>query len=143
MPKQKQPVTPKQHTYPSDLTNKQWQLLAPLFKTSSSEPARRYPVRQVLNAIFYVNRTGCQWAYLPPNFPPWKAVYNQFARWQKNGTWDYVHDTLRDKTRTAASRNMQPTAAVIDAQSTKTTEKGGYVAMTLVRKSKDGNGTSL
>lgn len=139
MPKQKQPKT---HTYPSDLTDPQWQLLAPLFASSSSEPARKYPVRQILNAIFYVNRTGCQWAYLPPNFPPWKAVYNQFARWQQNGTWDRVHDTLRDKTRTTASRNPQPSAAVIDAQSTKTTEKGGLVAMMLVRRSKEENDTS-
>jgi putative transposase len=139
MPKQK---PSKSHTYPSDLTDKQWQLLAPLFAASDTEPARKYPVRLVLNAIFYVNRTGCQWAYLPPNFPPWKAVYNQFSRWQKNGTWDRVHDTLRDKTRTLANRNMQPTAAVIDAQSTKTTEKGGLVAMMLVRKSKDENDTS-
>jgi putative transposase len=140
MAKQKQPI---QHGYPSNLTDAQWELLAPLFQASSAEPARVYPVRDVLNAIFYVNRTGCQWDYLPPNFPPWKAVYNQFDRWRKNGTWDKVHDALRDKLRTTASRKPQPTAAVIDAQSTKTTEKGGLVAMTLVRRSKAENGTSL
>jgi len=139
MPKQK---PSKPHTYPSDLTDAQWKLLSPLFEASDAEPARKHPVRSVLNAIFYVNRTGCQWAYLPPDFPPWKAVYNQFSRWQKNGTWDRVHDTLRDRTRTAVGRNVQPTAAVIDAQSTKTTEKGGLVAMMLVRRSKDENGTS-
>lgn len=133
---------PKQHRYPSDLTDAQWKLLEPLFESSSAEPARVHNVRDVLNAIFYVNRTGCQWDYLPPNFPPWKAVYNQFSRWQKNGMWDKVHDTLRDRLRTTASRNPQPTAAVIDAQSTKTTEKGGLVAMTLVRRSKGGNDTS-
>lgn len=138
MLKQKQP---KEHDYPSNLTDKQWLLLAALFASSDSEPARKYPVRSVLNAIFYVNRTGCQWAYLPPNFPPWKAVYNQFGRWQKDGTWDRVHDTLRDKTRTRASRNPQPTAGVIDAQSTKTTEKGDLQAMMLVRRSKGGNDT--
>jgi putative transposase len=140
MPKQKQP---KQHSCPSDLTDKQWALLVPLFETSSTEPARIYPVRWVLNAIFYVNRTGCQWNFLPDSFPPWPVVYNQFRRWQKNGTWDRVHDTLRDKLRTTASRNPQPTAAVIDAQSTKTTEKGGYVAMMLVRRSRAGNDTYL
>jgi putative transposase len=139
MSKQKQP---KKHRYPSDLTDTQWKLLTPLFASSITEPARVYAVRYVLNAIFYVNRTGCQWNYLPPNFPPWKAVYNQFDRWKKNGTWDKAHDTLRDKLRTTASRNPQPTAAVIDAQSTKTTEKGGLQAMMLVRKSKVGNGTS-
>lgn len=142
MSKQKQTTAAKQHRYPSDLTDAQWELLALLFESSSTEPARVYAVRHVLNAIFYVNRTGCQWNFLPPDFPPWKAVYNQFVRWQKNDTWEKVHDTLRDKLRTTASRNPQPTAAVIDAQSTKTTEKGGLVAMMLVRKSKDANGTS-
>jgi putative transposase len=129
MPKQKQP---KPHVYPSNLTDAQWALPSPLFATNETEPARKYPVRSVLNAIFYVNRTGCQWNFLPPDFPPWPVVYNQFRRWQKNGTWDKVHDTLRDKLRTTASRNPQPTAAVIDAQSTKTTEKGGYVAMMIL-----------
>jgi putative transposase len=139
MPKQKQS---NPHHYPSDLTDVQWQLLAPLFELSSTEPARVYPVRRVLNAIFYVNRTGCQWNFLPDSFPPWPVVYNQFRRWQQNGTWDKVHDTLRDKLRTTTGRNPQPTAAVIDAQSTKTTEKGGYEAMMLVRRSKGVNGTS-
>lgn len=143
MSKQKHSKAAKSHTYPSDLTDEQWRSLAPLFEFSSSEPARVYPVRHILNAVFYVNRTGCQWNFLPPDFPPWKAAYNQFRRWQKNGAWDKVHDTLRDKLRTTASRNPQPTAAVIDAQSTKTTEKGGLVAMMLVRKSKGVNGTSL
>lgn len=143
MPKQKlSRKQPKRHSYPSDLTDAQWELLSPLFADSDTQPARVYPVRQILNAIFYVNRTGCQWNFLPDSFPPWKAVYNQFDRWQKNGMWDKVHDTLRDRLRTTASRNPQPTAAVIDAQSTKTTEKGGLVAMMLVRKSKVGNDTS-
>lgn len=142
MSKQKQFKKAKEQFYPSDLTDKQWEILVPLFEVSSVEPARKHPVRDVLNAIFYVNRTGCQWDYLPPNFPPWPAVYNQFRRWQHNGTWDKVHDTLRDKLRTTASRNPQPTAAIIDAQSTKTTEKGGLKAMMLVRKPRAENDTS-
>lgn len=143
MSKYKQVKITKQHAYPSDLTDAQWKLLAPLFEMSSTEPARKYLVRQVLNAIFYVNRTGCQWSFLPNSSPPWPVVYNQFRRWQKNGTWDRVHDRLRDRLRTTASRSPQPTAAVIDAQSTKTTEKGDLQAMMLVRKSKAGNGISL
>lgn len=134
-----QKITPR---YPSDLTDKQWQLLEPLFCASSQEPARVYPVRGIVNAIFYVNRTGCQWDFLPSDLPPWKVAYNQFHRWRQNGTWDRVHDTLRDNTRTLASRNPQPTAAIIDAKATLTTEKGGYVAMMLVRRSKVGNDTS-
>ena len=139
MPKQTKTYS---HSYPSDLSEKQWQLLVPLFGASLTEPARIYPVRDVVDAIFYVNRTGCQWNFLPDSFPPWKSVYDQFQKWQKNGTWDKVHDRLRDKLRTTASRNPQPTAAIIDAQSTKTTEKGGLVAMMLVRRSKAGKGTS-
>ncbi len=139
MPKQ---ILVKTHRYPSDLSDAEWRLLEPLFAASAAEPARKHSVRSVLNAIFYVNRTGCQWNFLPPDLPPWPAVYNQFRRWQSNGTWDKVHDALRDKLRTTASRNPQPTAAVIDAQSTKTTEKGGLVAMMLVRRSKAGNDTS-
>ncbi len=142
MSKQKQFKKAKEQFYPSDLTDAQWELLVPLFELSVTEPSRVYAVRDVLNAIFYVNRTGCQWNFLPPNFPPWKAVYNQFGRWQKNGTWDKVHNTLRDKLRTTASRNSQQTAAVIDAQSTKTTEKGGLKAMMLVRKPKAENDIS-
>lgn len=137
MPKQKV----YKHSYRSDLTDAQWKLLEPLFTESIAEPARVHPVRDVLDAIFYVNRTGCQWDYLPSDLPPWRSAYIQFQTWQKSGIWDKVHDTLRDKLRTTASRNPQPTAAVIDAQSTKTTEKGGLQAMMLVRKSKDENGT--
>jgi len=128
--------------YPSDLSDTQWSLLEPLFEDSRTQPARVHPVWLVINAIFYVNRTGCQWSFLPPNFPPWKAVYNQFQRWQKNGTWDKVHDTLRDQARTTASRNIQPTAGIIDAQSTKTTEKGGLEAMMLVRRLRAEKGIS-
>jgi putative transposase len=142
MSKQKPFKKAKEQFYPSDLTDMQWELLTPLFEVSINEPARIHGVRDVLNAIFYVNRTGCQWNYLPPNFPPWPAVYNQFRRWQNDGTWDKVHDTLRDKLRTKAGRKPQPTAAVIDAQSTKTTEKGGLKAMMLVRKPRDVNDIS-
>ncbi len=131
-----------QHKYRSDLTDAQWELLRPLFADSIAEPARIHPVRDVLDAIFYINRTGCQWDYLPSDLPPWRSAYAQFQKWQKNGTWDKVHDTLRDRLRTTASRKPQPTAAVIDAQSTKTTEKGGLKAMMLVRKSKGANDTS-
>ena len=142
MAKQKQFKKAKEQFYPSDLTDAQWELLLPLCKDSIDEPARTYPVRVMLNVIFYTNRTGCQWSFLPPNFPPWPTVYGQFRRWQKNGTWDKVHDTLRDRLCTTASRNPQPTAAVIGAQSTKTTEKGGHEAIMLVRKPKAESDTS-
>lgn len=142
MTKQKQAKKASEQFYPSDLTDKQWELLLPLFQDSANEPARVHSVRGVLNAIFYVNRTGCQWNFLPPNFPPWPVVYNQFRRWRMNGTWDKVHDTLRDRLRTTASRAPQPTAAIIDAQSTRTTEKGGLKAMMLVRKPRGGKDTS-
>jgi len=71
----------------------------------------------IVNAILYVNRTGCAWRYLPKDFPPWRTVYGYFAAWRDNGVLQQVHDQLRDAARAAAGRDPQPTAAVIDSQS--------------------------
>jgi transposase len=76
-----------------------------------------HPRRVIVNAILYVNRTGCAWRYLPKNFPPWRTVYGYFAAWRDNGVLQQVHDQLRAAARTAAGRDPQPTAAVIDSQS--------------------------
>jgi len=90
----------------------------------------RLPRRELLNAIFYVLRTGCQWRYLPQSYPRWTSVYSCFRRWSLNGTWDKVVESLRVEVRYAQGRKAIPTAAVIDTQSVKTTEKGGLVALT-------------
>lgn len=77
-------------------------------------------MREIVNAILYVNRTGIPWEYLPHDFPPHKTVYDYYAKWEADGTTQQVHDLLRDKTRRAHGRRAEPTAAVIDAQSVKT-----------------------
>ena len=75
--------------------------------------------RVIVNAILYVNRTGCAWRYLPSDFPPWRTVYGYFKRWRDDGTLQQLHDQLRDQARIAAGRDPRPTAAVIDSQSVK------------------------
>jgi putative transposase len=112
--------------YPTDLTDAQWEILEPLVPAPQPilQPAK-YTRREILNAIFYVNRAGCQWRMLPHDFPPWESVYGYFYQWRKDGTWQKINDALRRQTRKRAGRNPEPTAAIIDSQSAKTTEMGG------------------
>jgi transposase len=78
---------------------------------------RVWPVRRIVEAILYLDRTGCAWRYLPGDFPPWQTVYGYFAAWRDDGTLTRLHDELRAQVRAAAGRNAEPTAAVIDSQS--------------------------
>ena len=121
--------------YPSDLTDAQWAMLAPLLpgRKATGRPPR-LDRREVVNAILYVLRTGCQWRYLPEGFPNWNTVYWYFARWQEDGTWERVNDLLRRRVRQAQGRDPEPSAAIIDSQSVKTTEKGETAATTPARK---------
>lgn len=125
----------KRTSYPTDLTDKEWRILAPLIPPPKSGGRKReVEVRAVLNAIFYLLRTGCAWRLLPNDFPKWRTVYDYFRKWKRDGTWKKVHDALRNKVRIQAGRKIQPTAGIIDSQSVKTVEKGGFVAMTLVKR---------
>jgi len=124
----KQTKTYKHH-YPSDLTDKQWSTLEPLLNLDPNEPARVYDMRDIVDAIFYLNRTGCTWRYLPENLPPWQNVQYYFYKWTDNGTWVRVNTALRKLVRLASGRKPEPTAGSIDAQSVKTTEKRGSLTL--------------
>jgi len=119
--------------YASDMSAAQWQIVAPVLRAATRQPGQ-VSRRAILDAIFYVQRTGCQWRYLPKTYPNWKTVYSCFWRWQKSGVGDTVLVALQKQVRVAQERDALPTVAVIDSQSAKTTEKGGLVAMTATKK---------
>jgi putative transposase len=121
--------------YPTDLTDAQWQHLEPL--VPAPQPGGRpvlHPRREILNAIFYVLRSGESWRMLPHDLPPWQTVYYYFRRWRRDGVWDRLNAALRTQLRTALNRHPDPSAAILDSQSVKTTEKGGSAASTVARK---------
>ena len=117
----------KKDVYESDLSDAQWGLVAPVLHQAVGRVGR-ISRREILNAIFYVHRTGCQWRFLPHSYPHWKTVYSCFWRWQRSGAWDAVLESLRVEVRYAQGRSAHPTAASVDSQSVKSTEKGGLVA---------------
>jgi putative transposase len=121
--------------YPSDLTDAEWMMLAPLLPPPKrlGRPAT-IERREVVNAILYVLRTGCQWRYLPEGFPNWNTVYWYFVRWTDDGTWERVNDALRRRLRMHLGRDPEPSAAVLDSQSVKTTERGALAATTRTRR---------
>ena len=111
--------------YPSDMTDAQWELLADLFPEAKTGRPREVSIPDVVDAIFYVNRTGVQWRYLPHDFPRWDVVYSYFRKWGKDGTWDKVQRVLREGVRQTAGREATPSLACVDSQSVKGTECGG------------------
>jgi len=107
------------------MTDAQWELLADLFPEAKTGRPREVSIPDVVDAIFYVNRTGVQWRYLPHDYPRWDVVYSYFRKWGKDGTWDKVQRVLREGVRQTAGREAIPSLACVDSQSVKGTECGG------------------
>jgi transposase len=121
--------------YPSDLTDAQWARLEPLLPAvrPGGRP-RAHPLREVVDALRYVLRGGIAWRALPHDYPPWQTVYHYFRAWRLDGTWERLNDELRELVRERAGRTAQPSAGILDSQSSKTTEKGGLAATTGLRR---------
>lgn len=134
--------TGRGRVYPSDVSDAEWAVVAPLLNGARGPTPDPEQQRAKFNAVLYIARTGCPWRYLPHDFPPWNTVAQTFYRWVERGVWTRIQDTLRRQIRVAAGREEEPSAAIIDSQSVKTTEKGGSGDSTPARRSRDASGTS-
>jgi len=121
--------------YPTDLSDQEWEVLGPLVPPvkSGGRPAD-YTRREILDAILYVLRSGCQWRMLPHDLPYWKTVYTYYRDWRLDGSWERIHNVLRKELREEEGRHVEASAAILDSQSVKTTEKGGRVGTMRARK---------
>ena len=117
-------MTKSSPTYPTDLQYSEWLLIAEFFPTYRRGRPCKWTRRLIVNAIWYVTRTGCQWRTLPKEYPPWPTVYGYFRRWTRSGVWARVNATLVAQVRTRQGRAAQPSAAISESQSVKTSEGG-------------------
>jgi len=129
-------ANPIRKPYPSDLSDAEWEVMQTLIPQPKGFG---HPVevdfREILNGIFYVQRTGCQWEMMPHDLPPYSTVYRYFQKWQRKGGWQQMHDLAREKLRTKLGREPESTVAIADSQSVKTTEKRGRsTVLTVVRR---------
>jgi transposase len=134
--------------YPSDLTDEEWALIAPVIpRAKRGGNKRTVDVREVVNGLMYVLSTGCQWRAMPKDLPPRSTVNHYFCRWDHDGTLGRLHHALYVRCREQAGREVSPTAAIIDSQSVKSAEKGGARltrrALMAARRSRARSATSL
>jgi putative transposase len=127
-------------TYSSDLDDLQWNAIEPLIPPAKpGGRPRSVNMREILNSILYVLRSGCAWRMMPHDLPIWSTVYDYFRQFRKGGVWQRIHDALRAQVRREQGREESPSAAIIDSQSVKTTEKGGLMGMMRARRSMGAN----
>jgi putative transposase len=134
-------------TYPTDLTDAEWAVLKPLVPAPKCGPPKggrpvTHDRRAIVNGIIYALRAGGAWRMFPHDLPPWQTVYDYVRQWKRDGAWERIHAALRGKLRALQGKDPTPSAAVLDRQSVKTTEKGGAGATTLVSSSRAANATS-
>lgn len=132
-------------SYATDLSEAQWARVEALLPRHGGSGGRgrpaKHPRRRMLEAMLYLERTGCQWRNLPHDFPPWSSVWELFWRWRQKGVLKAVHRALRDQCRQRTGRPAAPSAAILDSQSVQTTEKGGRAASTRAKRSRAASAT--
>src|SRR5574341_289197 len=117
--------------YPTDLTDAQWERIESLIPpTRWGGRPREVNMREIMNGIFYLTRSGCSWRMLPHDLPPWGTVHYYYRKFRLGGIWQKIHDALRDEVRKAEGREVSPSAAILDSQSVKTKDLGGLEVMT-------------
>ena len=125
-------------TYPSDLRDEEWALLDPLIpRARKAGRPEKYPKRAILNAIFYLVRSGCAWRMLPSDLPPWKLVWHYFAHWKKQGVWAQLNDALRDAVRLQAGKKKPRPLRSSTRKACAQLSQAAFVATMLARRWRD------
>jgi len=122
--------------FQTDLTDPQWNLIEPSLPAARRTGRPRTPLRPVVNAIFYVLTTGCQWRLLPKSFPPWQTVYHLFSQWKRRDLWSALNDRLRALVREQEGKTSRPTGAILDSQTVRSSAHGGEVGYDAGKKTK-------